>query len=79
MIEKIYDPQRLDKKATAAVLEVDSSQISRLFASGKIRTYTDTANNFTFTTERDLIRYLSDHRLPNGFVAVPDGENLAQR
>ena len=66
MIEKIYDSDRLDKVAAAAVLELDSSQVSRLFSSGKIRTYKDTNTNKTFTTEADIIRYL-DSRLPSGY------------
>ena len=66
MIQKIYDSDQMDKKAAAAVLELDTSQVSRLFNSGKIRTYKDTTKNKTFTTEADILSYLAG-RLPSGF------------
>ena len=66
MIQKIYNSDQMDKKAAAAVLELDTSQVSRLFNSGKIRTYKDSTKNKTFTTEADIIRYLAD-RLPSGY------------
>ena len=79
MIEKIYDSDRLDKVAAAAVLELDSSQVSRLFSSGKIRTYKATTTNKTFTTEADIIRYLAG-RLPSGYsVKTKTGDDLTPR
>ena len=76
MIEKIYDSDRLDKVAASAVLELDSSQVSRLFNSGKIRTYKDTTNNKIFTTEADIISYLAG-RLPSGYsVKTKTGDDL---
>ena len=79
MIEKIYDSDRLDKVAASAVLELDSSQVSRLFSSGKIRTYQDTPPPKPFTTEADIIRYLAD-RLPSGYsVQTKTGDDLTPR
>ena len=79
MIEKIYDSDRLDKVAASAVLELDSSQVSRLFNSGKIRTYKDTTNNKIFTTEADIISYLAG-RLPSGYsVKTKTGDDLTPR
>ena len=66
MIQKIYDSDHMDKRAAAAVLELDTSQVSRLFNSVKIMTYKDSTKNKTFTTEADIIRYLAD-RLPSGY------------
>lgn len=66
MIEKKYDSHHLDRKQAAAVLEVDTSQVSRMFRSGRIKSYYNAAENEHFTTEADIISYLAS-RLPSGY------------
>lgn len=68
MINKIYDDKQLDKKAAASILDLDTSQVSRMFRSGRIKNYYDESSKTNFTTEADLISYLNS-RLPSGFHA----------
>ena len=66
-MHKIYNLEKLYIKDAASVLELDSSQVSRLFRAGRIRSYQDHTGK-QFTKEADLIEFLSS-KLPTGFVA----------
>tara|TARA_A100001037_G_scaffold160291_1_gene144453 strand:+ start:156 stop:383 length:228 start_codon:yes stop_codon:yes gene_type:complete len=66
-MHKIYNLEKLYIKDAASVLELDSSQVSRLFRAGRIRSYQDHTGK-QFTKEADLIEFLSG-KLPTGFVA----------
>jgi len=68
MINKIYDSQKLFKKEVASILELDPSQVGRLFRQGRIKNYEDDNTKKYYTNEADLIDYLSA-RLPAGFGA----------
>ena len=74
MIHKKYDSDCLSIQDAAAVLEKDSSLVSRLFRQGRVTNYQD-KNGRKYTTEADLQSYLSS-RLPNGFVAIQAEDNL---
>ena len=74
MTNKIYDSQKLFKKDVASILELDPSQVGRLFREGRIKSYEDDNTKKNFTHEADLIDYLSA-RLPSGFGAYVE-DNL---
>jgi len=74
MIHKRYDSDFLTIQEAAAVLEKDSSLVSRLFREGRLSSYQD-KNGRKYTTETDLQSYLSS-RLPNGYVAIQAEDNL---
>ena len=67
MITKQYNPKKLKAREAAAVLEVESSLVSRLFKTGRLKNYKDENQKF-YTTRTDILEYLSS-RLPAGFIA----------
>ena len=66
-MHKNYNLEKLYIKDAASVLELDSSQVSRLFRTGRIRSY-QAQTGKQFTKQADLIEFLSS-KLPTGFVA----------
>lgn len=74
MINKRYNPDRLYIKEAAAVLEIDSSLVSRLLKDGRLTKYTDDQNR-NYTTEADVRDYLTS-RLPSGYVATLSEDHL---
>ena len=74
MISKRYDPDHLSMREAAAVLEIDSSLVSRLIRDGRLTKYTDDQNR-NYTTEADVRDYLTS-RLPSGYVATLSKDHL---
>ena len=74
MIVKEYDPSRLSVQDAAAVLEVDSTYVSRLIRKGQLSAHQDNHNR-KYVTEADVRNYLTS-RLPSGYVATLSEDHL---
>lgn len=74
MISKKYDPDHLSMREAAAVLEIDSSLVSRFIRDGRLTKYTDDQNR-NYTAEADVRDYLTS-RLPSGYVSALNKDHL---
>ena len=76
MIHREYDPDCISVQDAAAVLEVDSTYVSRLLKNGQLSTHQNNDNR-KFITEADLLSYMSN-RLPTGYIAQASSNLLSR-
>lgn len=73
-MHKLFDDEFLTIKDTASVLEVDTSQVYRLFRDNKIIHNLDKNGNL-YTKKANLIEFLNG-KLPSGFSVVEEQSDL---